>query len=109
MFNANHLKKHDDIFFWGPPSLLEEPHCPWMIALTTAADALFVYCLLLEKDFSAILLGYILVDEGICFHSLQPLPSLPVPLSIRTVYAVAPICVRDYQFKLSDYHTYVQE
>ena len=101
-------KKHDDLFFLGPPSLLEEPHCPWTIDLTTAADALFVYHLLLEKDFSTISLGYILVnEEGICFHTLQPLPSLPVPLSIRTVHVS--ICIGDCQFKLSDYHTYVQE
>ena len=89
-------KKHDDLFFLGPPSLLEKPHCPWTVVLTTAANALFVYHLLLEKDSPAISLGHLLVDEGISFCTLQPLPNLPVPFSTRTVHAVVPICIRDY-------------
>ena len=92
-----------------PPSLLDEPHCPWIIALTTAANALFVYHLLLEKDFSAILLGHILVDEGICFCTLQSLPNLSIPPSIKNVCAVIPIHIKDYSFKVSNYHSYVQE
>ncbi|KAF8806937.1 hypothetical protein BYT27DRAFT_7256943 [Phlegmacium glaucopus] len=70
-------KQNDDLFFLCPPSLTDEPHCPWTIA--TAADALFVYGLLIEKDFSAILLGYVLIDEGIRFCTLQPLSSASIP------------------------------
>ena len=103
------LKKCDGLFFLAPPSLLDEPQCPWIIALTTAADALFVYRLLLEKDLSAILLGHILVDEGIRFCTLQPLPNLSIPPSIKNVHAVIPIHIKDYSFKVSDYHSYVQE
>ena len=103
------LKKRDSLFFLALPSLLDEPQCPWIIALTTAANALFVYRLLLEKDFSAILLGHILVDEGIRFHTLQPLPNLSIPPSIKNVRAVIPIRIKDYSFKVSDYHSYVQE
>ena len=107
MFNLNHLKRTWQFLLFGPPSLLDELHCPWTIALTTAADALFVYHLLLEKDFSAILLGHILVD---CWwrHSLphlQHLSNLSVPSSIRTVHAVTPIHVKDYRFKVSNYHS----
>ncbi|KAF8817375.1 hypothetical protein BYT27DRAFT_7198902 [Phlegmacium glaucopus] len=93
----------------GNHSLIDEPHCPWTIALTTAADALFVYRLLIEKDFSAILLGYVLIDEGIRFRTLQPLSSTSIPSSIKTVRTVIPICVQDYTFNVSDYHSYVQE
>ena len=103
------LKKCDGLFFLAPPSLLDESQCPWIIALTTAADALFVYCLLLEKDFSAILLRHILVDEGIRFRTLEPLPNLSIPPSIKNVHAVIPIRIKDYSFKVSDYHSYVQE
>ncbi|KAF8805350.1 hypothetical protein BYT27DRAFT_7193104, partial [Phlegmacium glaucopus] len=90
-------------------TLCDEPHCPWTIALTTAADALFVYCLLIEKDFSAISLGYVLIDEGIRFHTLQPLPPISVPSSIKTVCTVIPIRVQDYRFNVSNYHSYIQE
>jgi hypothetical protein len=90
------------------PSSLDEPRCPWTIALTTAADALFAYRLLIEKDLSTVSLGYILVDEGIRFRTLLPLPHLSVRSSIRT-RAVIPIRVRDYCFKVSDYHSYVRE
>ena len=96
-------------FFLGSPSLLEKPHCPWTVVLTTAANVLFVYCLLLEMDVSVIFLGHILVDEGIRFCTLQPVPNLPILSSTRTVHAVVPIRIRDYQFKLADYHSYVQE
>jgi hypothetical protein len=102
-------KKSDSFFFVSPPALQEEPSCPWIIALTTAADALFVYRLLLEKDFSAISLGYLLVDEGMRFRTLLCLPRLSIPSSIKTVHAVIPIRVKDYEFNASDYHSYVQE
>lgn len=39
---------------------------------------LFVYCLLLEKDFPPVSLGYLLMDKGIRFCTLQPLPKLSV-------------------------------
>jgi hypothetical protein len=102
-------KKHDGLFFLGPTSLLDEPHCFWIIASTTAADALFVDRLLLEKDFSAISLGHILVDEGIHFRTLQPLPNCSIPPSIGTVRAVIPIRIKDCSFRVSDYRSYVQE
>ena len=102
-------KKNDNLFFLGSPSLRDEPHCSWTIALTTAADALFVYRLLIEKDFSAMSLAYVLVDEGIRFLTLQPLLPLSVPSSIGTVRTVIPIRVKDYGFNESDYHSYVQE
>ena len=103
------LKKNDNLFFLSPPALREEPSCPWTIALTRAADALFVYRLLMEKDFSPLSLAYVLVNEGIRFCTLQPLLHLSVLSSIRTVRAVIPICVKDYQFNVSDYHCYIQE
>src|SRR5271156_3065774 len=102
-------KKSDSLFFVSPPALREEPSCPWIIALTTAADALFVYRLLLERDFSSISLGYLLVDEGMRFRTLLCLPRLSIPSSIKTVHAVIPIRVKDYKFNTSDYHSYVQE
>ena len=102
-------KQSDNLFFLAPPALRDEPHCPWTLALTTAADALFVYRLLIEKDFSAISLAYILIDEGIRFLTLQPLPPLSIPLSIGAVRTIIPIRVQDYRFTLSDYHSYVQE
>ena len=102
-------KQKENLFFLGPSSLRDEPHCSWTITLTTAADALFVYRLLMEKDFSAISLAYVLVDEGIRFFTLQPLLPLSVPSSIKTVRSVIPIRVKDYNFNDSDYHSYVRE
>jgi hypothetical protein len=91
-------------------SALDKPNGPWRIALTTAADALFVYRLLVQRDFSVVSLGELLVDEGICFHTLQPLPPRPaVTSNISTVRALVPIRVQDYKFTLHDYHAYVQE
>jgi hypothetical protein len=103
------ISKHNNNLFFLSPHSLHEPHCPWTIALTTAADALFVYRLLMGKKFSAISLGYVLVDEGIRFLTLQPLLPVSIPSSIRTVRTVIPIRVRDYTFNVSDYHAYVQE
>jgi hypothetical protein len=102
-------KQNDNLFFLNRPSLRNEPSCPWIIALTTAADALFVYRLLIERDFSALSLAYILIDEGIRFLTLQNLSPLSVPSSIRTARTVIPICFKDYSFSMSDYHSYVQE
>lgn len=102
-------KQNDNLFFLRPPSFCDEPHCPWTLALTTAADALFVYRLLIEKDFSAISLSYILIDEGIRFFTLQPLLPLFIPSSIKTSRTIIPIHVKDYDFNVSDYHSYVQE
>lgn len=96
-------------FFFVHLSSPDEPHCPWTIALTTAADALFVYRLLTEKHLSTVSLGYILVDEGIRFRTLLPLPHSSVTSSIRPFRAVIPIRVRDYCFEVSDYHSYVRE
>ena len=103
------LKKSNNLFFVSPPALWDQPSCPWTIALTTAADALFVYCLLVEKDFFPVSLGYLLVDEGICFRTLLCLPHLSIPSSIKTICGVIPIHVKDYKFNTSDYHSYVQE
>ncbi|KAF8815862.1 hypothetical protein BYT27DRAFT_7078749 [Phlegmacium glaucopus] len=108
-YSSQIISKQNDDLFLCPPSLTDEPHCPWTIALTTAADALFVYRLLIEKDFSAISLGYVLIDEGICFRTLQPLSSASVPSSIKAVHTVIPIHVQDYTFNVSNYHSYVQE
>ena len=54
-------------------------------------------------------LGELLVDEGICFHTLQPLPHLSVKSNISTVRSSILIHVKDYKFNISDYHAYVQE
>ena len=70
-------KQSNNLFFLAPPALRDEPHCPWTLALTTAADALFVYRLLIEKDFSAISLAYILIDKGIRYLTLQPCHPFP--------------------------------
>jgi hypothetical protein len=102
-------KQNDNLFFLGPSSLRDEPHSSWTIALTTARDALFVYRLLMEKDFSAISLAYILIDEGIRFLTLQPMLPVSIPSSIRTVRTIIPIRVKDYSFNESDYHSYVRE
>jgi hypothetical protein len=102
-------KQNDNLFFLGPPSLGDEPRCSWTIALTNAANALFVYRLIVEKDFSAISLAYVLIDEGIRFLTLLPLQPLSIPSSIRTVRSVIPIRVKDYSFNESDYHSYVRE
>jgi hypothetical protein len=101
-------KKMDDLFFLDPSNLRDEPHYSWTIALTTAADALFVYRLLMEKDFSAESLAYVLIDEGIRFLTLKPL--LPtIQTSLGTARALIPIRVKDYIFNESDYHSYVRE
>ena len=102
-------KQNDNLFFLSPLSLCDEPSCPWIIALTTAVDALFVYRLLVEKGFSAISLAYILIDEGIRFRTLQPLSPISIPSPIGTVRTVIPIRVKDYSFNTSDYHSYVRE
>lgn len=83
-------KQYDNLFL-GPSSLRDEPHCPWIIALTTDSDALFVYSLLVERDFSAISLAFLPVDEGI-----RCPVGLSIPLSVRTVHTVIPIRVQDY-------------
>ena len=102
-------KQNDNLFFLSPPSLCDEPSCPWIIVLTTAVDALFVYHLLVEKGFSAISLGYILINEGIHFWTLQPLSPISILLPTRTVQSVIPIHVKDYSFNTTNYHSYVQE
>ena len=91
------------------PSTLYDPNSPWIIALTTAANTLFVYHLLVHKDFSVMSLGEPLIDEGIRFHTLQLLPHLSVKSNISTVCSLIPICVKDYKFNLHDYHAYIPE
>jgi hypothetical protein len=104
------IPKQTDRLFFVCTSALDKPNGSWKIALTTAADALFVYRLLVQKDFSVMSLGELLVDEGIRFHTLQPLsPRLSVKSNISTVRALVPIHVQDYKFSLYDYHAYVQE
>ena len=101
-------KKRDDLFFLISSHLRDEPRFSWTIALTTATDALFVYHLLIEKDFSALSLIFLLIDEGIRFLTLQPL--LPtIKTTFRTVPAMIPIRIKDYAFDDSDYYSYVQE
>ena len=101
-------KRRDDLFFLNSSHLRDEPRFSWTIALTTATDALFVYRLLIEKNFSALSLIFLLIDEGIRFLTLQPL--LPtIKTTIRTVPAMIPIRVKDYVFSDSDYYSYVQE
>jgi len=104
------ISKKDDNLFFVHTSALETPNGPWIIALTTAADALFVYRLLVQKDFSVVSLAELLVNEGIRFHTLQPLPPRPsVKSNIGAVRSSISIRVRDYKFGLEDYHAYVQE
>ena len=101
-------KKRDDLFFLNSSYLGDEPRFSWTVALTTAADALFVYRLIIEKDFSALSLIFLLIDEGIRFLTLLPL--LPtIKTTIRTTRALIPIRVKDYVFNESDYYSYVQE
>ena len=66
-------KKRDNLYFLAPSYLRGEPYFSWTIALTTVADALFVYRLVTERDFSALSLVFLLIDEGIRFFTLQPL------------------------------------
>jgi len=101
-------KKEDDLFFLNPSSLRDKLRFSWTIALTTAADALFVYRLLIERDFSALSLIFLLIDEGIRFHTLTPLLST-IQTTIRTVPTLVPIRVKDYVFNESDYYSYFQE
>jgi hypothetical protein len=103
------ISKQSNSLFFLHSSALREPNGPWIIALTTAADALFVYRLLVRKDFSVVSLGELLINEGICFHTLQPLPHLSVKSNISTVRSLIPIRVNDYKFNLHDYHAYIQE
>jgi hypothetical protein len=103
------ISKQSDSLFFLHSSTLHEPNGPWIIALTTAADALFVYRLLVRKDFPVISLGKLLINEGIRFHTLQPLPHLSVKSNISTVHSLIPIRVKNYEFNLHDYHAYVQE
>jgi hypothetical protein len=101
-------KKKDDLFFLTSSYLRDEPHFSGTIALTTAADALFVYRLLTEKEFSGLSLIFLLIDEGIRFLTLKPL--LPtIQTTVRTTRALIPIRVKDYAFNDSDYHSYVLE
>jgi hypothetical protein len=103
------ISKQRDSLFSLHSSALCEPNGPWIITLTTAANALFIYCLLVCKDFSVMSLGELLINEGIHFHTLQPLPHLSFKSNISTVRSLIPICVKDYEFNLHDYHTYIQE
>ena len=73
------ITKEDDLFFVNLSYLHGEPHFCWKIALTTAANPLFVYHLLIKKDFSAISLIFLLIDKGICFHTLLCLMDLIIP------------------------------
>jgi hypothetical protein len=100
-------KKRDDLFFLNSSYLRGEPRFSWTIALTTAADALFVYRLLNEKDFSALSLMFLLIDEGIRFRTLQAL--MPTIQTSITVKAPIPIRVKNYVFNESDFHSYVLE
>jgi hypothetical protein len=104
------ISKKDTNLFFVHTSALQKPNGPWIIALTTAANALFVYRLLMQKDFSVVSLAELLVNEGIRFHTSQPLPPCPsIKSNIGTVRSSIPIRVRDYKFGLEDYHAYVQE
>jgi hypothetical protein len=102
------FKQSNSLFFLHS-STLYEPNGPWIIALTTTADALFVYRLLVHKDFSVVSLGKLLINEGIRFHTLQPLPHLSVKSNISTVHSLILIHVKDYEFNLHNYHAYIQE
>ena len=106
------ITKKDHLFFVNPSYLRDEPHFQWKIALTTAADALFVYRLLTEKDFSAISLIFLLIDEGIRFYTLLRLMATIMPTNktaIRAARVLIPIRVKEYVFNESDYHSYVRE
>ena len=73
------IMKEDDLFFVNSPYLHDEPHFHWKIALTTTANALFICHLLIKKDFSAISLIFLLIDEGIQFHTLLRLMDIIIP------------------------------
>jgi len=101
-------KKKDDLFFLDRSKLSDEPRRHWTVVLTTAADALFVYRLLMERNLSSMSLVNVLIDEGIRFHTLQPLMAV-MTTKIKPIHVVIPIRVKDYIFGESDYHSYVRE
>ena len=79
---------------------------PWIIAVFDPAIALFLCRLDPSFTFTDYEFARTLLNHGIRFHTLLPLPcvrpSPPVPVSI-------PIRLPGYEFTSSDYHAYVQQ
>lgn len=62
----------------------------------------------MERNLSLMSLVNVLIDEGIRFHTLQPLMAVMMT-KIKPIHVVIPIRVKGYSFGESDYHSYVRE
>jgi hypothetical protein len=88
------------VFDFGPESTV-----PWKIAVTNAADALFV-CRL-ESSLQDLEIARALLQRGIPFRTLLPLA--PVPPSPLPPPALVPIRLSGYSFTKRDYDAYLHQ
>ena len=72
-----------------------------------AMDVLFVYRLLAVRDFSAISLAKVLLENGIAFKTLLPLKDVESTGSLDDNFTLVPIRLSGYRFKPSDYEAYI--
>jgi len=84
-----------------------EEHCDWLVALTSAADAVRAFHLLSMDTHSPASLSVQLVNLGITFHTLRCLPFSPTTI-LSSPPTLIPVCVRDHVFMVNDHSAYVE-
>jgi hypothetical protein len=93
-----------DLFVFSyPPS----PSCDWVLGLTNAADALYAFRLIDQRQVNIYGVARCLLEEGVTFRTLISLPHGHLP-STRRMRAT-PMRLSGYQFTPHDYAAYLRE
>ncbi|KDR65530.1 hypothetical protein GALMADRAFT_23072, partial [Galerina marginata CBS 339.88] len=98
----------NDCLFLLDNAILHEKSA-WHIAVTTSANALYVLRKLLscQQPLSAVIVAQLLADEGIPFHTLLELHSLPLTMSLNSIETKIPRRVAGHRFGPADYASYI--
>ncbi|KIK02360.1 hypothetical protein K443DRAFT_6143 [Laccaria amethystina LaAM-08-1] len=102
------IKETDDDFqsrSWFVFDFGEDASVPWRLAVTTAADALFV-CRL-DSRFVDVDIARFLAERGIAFHTLIPRLTLPIRSVCPDVLPYLPHRPPGYTFTKLDYEVYL--
>jgi hypothetical protein len=93
-----------DLFvFSSPPS----PSCDWVLGLTNAADALYAFRLINQRQVNIYGVARCLIEEGVPFRTLISVPHGHLPSKRRM--RGTPIRLSGYQFTPHDYGAYLRE